>query len=403
MAHIVERYDVPRQLFWLHGPRTGPAVEFDPRAGMWSVYGYPELQEVLGDPATFSSDTMRVVPKEMMPKDGFSLEGFITQIDPPEHGKLRKLVSSAFTRKVVADLEPRIAAITHELLDAAREGEGFELVRDLAYPLPVIVIAELLGVPSGDRALFKRWADALFQRDAEVSLGQSPEERGASLEATMKPWREMSDYLAGHAAERRKEPRADLLTRLVEAEVDGERLPTEQVVNFAILLLLAGHITTTMLLGNTVLCLDAFPGQQDKVRADRASVPAVIEESLRLFTPFALLGRATTRESELGGVTIPADQLVMCWMAAANRDPRQFDDPEAFDPHRDPNPHLAFGRGIHFCLGAPLARLEGRVALNILLDRFAVLRSDPEDPVEFISAPSLTGLRRLPLLGKPTM
>lgn len=403
MAHIVERYDVPKQLFWLHGPRTGPAVEFDARTGMWSVYGYPELQEVLGDPATFSSDTMRVVPKDLVPKDGFSLEGFITQIDPPEHGKLRKLVSSAFTRKVVADLEPRIAAITHELLDAAREGERFELVRDLAYPLPVIVIAELLGVPSGDRALFKRWADALFQRDADISVNPSPEERGAALEATMKPWREMSDYLAGHAAERRREPRADLLTRLVEAEVDGERLPDEQVVNFAILLLLAGHITTTMLLGNTVLCLDAFPDQQDRVRADRASVPAVIEESLRLFTPFALLGRATTRETELGGVSIPADQLVMCWMAAANRDPRQFGDPEAFDPDRDPNPHLAFGRGIHFCLGAPLARLEGRIALNILLDRFAVLRTDPEDSVEFIQAPSLTGLRRLPLLGKPSV
>ncbi|MBT2225183.1 cytochrome P450 [Nonomuraea sp. NEAU-A123] len=398
MADIVERYDIPKQHFWLHGPRSGPPVEFDAQAGMWNVYGYPELQEVIGDPATFSSDTMRVIPKGMMPEEGFSLEGFITQIDPPEHGKLRKLVSNAFTRKVVADLEPRIAAITHELLDAARERERFELVSDLAYPLPVIVIAELLGVPSGDRALFKRWADALFQRDAKVSINQSAEERNATLEATMKPWREMSDYLAGHAAERRRQPRADLLTRLVEAEVDGERLPDDQVVNFAIVLLLAGHITTTMLLGNTVLCLDAFPAQQDKVRADRASIPAVIEESLRLLTPFAALGRATMREVELGGVTIPADQIVMCWLAMANRDPRQFPDPEVFDPDRDPNPHLAFGRGIHFCLGAPLARLEGRVALNILLDRFDPLRTDPEDPVQFMPTPTMTGVRRLPLL-----
>lgn len=396
MTGIVERYDIPKQNFWLHGPRSGPPVEFDAQTRLWNVYGYPELQEVLGDPATFSSDTMRVVPKGMMP-DEFSLEGFITQIDPPAHGKLRKLVSSAFTRKVVADLEPRIAAITHELLDAARERERFELVSDLAYPLPVIVIAELLGVPSSDRALFKQWADALFQRDAKVTLEQSTEERDAALEATMKPWREMSDYLAGHAAERRRQPRADLLSRLVEAEVDGEHLPDEQVVNFAIVLLLAGHITTTMLLGNTVLCLDAFPAQQDRVRADRASIPAVIEESLRFLTPFALLGRATMREVELGGVTIPADQMVMCWLAAGNRDPRQFPDPEVFDPDRDPNPHLAFGRGIHFCLGAPLARLEGRVALNILLDRLDPLRTDPDDPVLFIPTPSLTGVRRLPL------
>ncbi|MFC4117725.1 cytochrome P450 [Nonomuraea zeae] len=399
MSDIVERYDIPKQHFWLHGPRSGPPVEFDAASGLWNVYGYPELHEVLGDPATYSSDTMRVVPKEMMPSgDDFSLQGFITQIDPPEHGKLRKLVSSAFTRKVVADLEPRIAELTNELIDAARERGRFELVSDLAYPLPVIVIAELLGVPSSDRALFKRWADALFQRDAEVSLNRSAEERIAELEATMKPWKEMSAYLAGHAAERRRQPRADLLTRLVEAEVDGERLPDEQVVNFAILLLLAGHITTTMLLGNTVLCLDAFPEQQDAVRADRSSIPAVIEESIRFLTPFAVLGRATTREAELGGVTIPADKMVMIWLAAANRDPRQFAHPDVFDPHRDPNPHLGFGRGIHFCLGAPLARLEGRVALDILLDRFGTLRTDPDDPVQLNSTPSLTGVRRLPLL-----
>ncbi|MFC4015341.1 cytochrome P450 [Nonomuraea purpurea] len=394
MSVIAERYNIPEQHFWLHGPRSGQPVEFDASAGMWNVYGYPELHEVLMDPATFSSNTMRVVPKEMLPKEGFSLEGFITQLDPPEHGKLRKLVSSAFTRKVVADLEPRIAALTHELLDEARDRGRFELVTDLAYPLPVIVIAELLGVPSSDRALFKKWADALFQRDAKPTL----ERRAEDLDAVMKPWREMSDYLADHAAERKLRPRADLLTRLVEAEVDGERLPDDQVVNFAIILLLAGHITTTMLLGNTVLCLDAFPDQQDKARADRSTIPDVIEESLRFLTPFAAVGRATTREVELGGVTIPADQVVMGWLAVANRDPRQFPNPDVFDPGRDPNPHVGFGRGIHFCLGAPLARLEGRVALNILLDRLNPLRTNPDDPAELMPTPTMTGVRRLPLL-----
>ncbi|MEV0143565.1 MULTISPECIES: cytochrome P450 [unclassified Nonomuraea] len=398
MTDIVERYDIPEQHFWLRGPRSGPPVEYDTRTGMWNVYGYPETHDILGDPTTFSSDTMRVLPKGLMPdSEEFSMAGFITQIDPPEHGKLRKLVSSAFTRKVVADLEPRIAALTHELLDAARDRGGLELVTDLAYPLPVIVIAELLGVPSGDRALFKQWADALFQRDSTISLNEPVEKQSVDIQATLKPWKEMSAYLAGHAEERRRRPRADLLTRLVEAEVDGEHLPDDQVVNFAIILLLAGHITTTLLLGNTVLCLDAFPEQQDKVRADRASVPAVIEESLRLLPPFAALGRATTRETELGGVTIPADQLVMVWLGAANRDPRQFADPGVFDPGRDPNPHLAFGRGIHFCLGAPLARLEGRVALNILLDRLDPLRTDPEDPPRFIPTPTMTGVARLPL------
>jgi cytochrome P450 len=271
-------------------------------------------------------------------------------------------------------------------------------VTDLAYPLPVIVIAELLGVPSGDRALFKRWADALFERDTKISLAKPAEDQDVNLQATLRPWKEMTDYLAGHAAERRTRPRADLLTKLVEAEVDGEHLPDDQVVNFAIVLLLAGHITTTMLLGNTVLCLDAFPEQQDLVRADRSSIPAVIEEALRYLPPFAAVGRSTTREVELGGVTVPADQVILTWVGAANRDPRQFPAPGAFDPGRDPNPHLSFGRGIHFCLGAPLARLEGRIALGILLDRFSRLRTDPADPVEFMPTPTMTGVRRLPLV-----
>ncbi|SDR19090.1 cytochrome P450 [Thermostaphylospora chromogena] len=399
MVGVVERYDIPEQHFWLREPWPGRPVEYDAGTGTWGVYGYPEAQEILADPARFSSTTMRLVPKGLMPSgEEFSMEGFLTQIDPPEHGKLRKLVSSAFTRRVVADLEPRITALAHELLDAARGRGRMELVADLAYPLPVIVIAELLGVPGDDRPLFKRWADALFQRDARISLGKSAKEQPVDLRDTWRAWKEMSGYLADHAAERRRRPRADLLTRLVEADVDGERLPDAQVVNFAIILLLAGHITTTMLLGNTVLCLDAFPEQQEKVRADRALVPAAIEESLRLLTPFAALGRATTREVEIGGVTIPPDQLLMVWIAAANRDPRQFPDADVFDPGRDPNPHLAFGRGIHFCLGAPLARLEGRVALNILLDRFNPLRTDPEDRVEFMPTPTMTGVRRLPLI-----
>ena len=398
MSGFADRYGLPERHFWMHGPRSGPPVEYDAAGKVWNVYGHAEAVEVLGDPETFSSGTMRLFPKSLMPGgDDFSMAGFITQIDPPEHGKLRKLVSSAFTRKVVADLEPRIAGLARELLDAARERGRLELVRDLAYPLPVTVIAELLGVPASDRALFKRWADALFERDTTVSLAEPTAEQIADAQAMQRPWQEMSAYLAGHAQERRRRPRADLLTRLVQAEVDGERLPADQVVNFAILLLLAGHVTTTMLLGNTVLCLDAFPEQQDKVRADRALIPAVIEESLRYLTPFAVVGRSTARPAELAGETIPPDRLVMVWLAAANRDPRQFPDPDAFDPGRDAHAHLAFGRGMHFCLGAPLARLEGRIALDLLLDRFDPLRTDPDDPVEFMPVPTMTGVRRLPL------
>ncbi|GHH72576.1 cytochrome P450 [Streptosporangium violaceochromogenes] len=403
MVDIIERYNIPPQKFWLREPRATGPVQFDAQSGLWNVYGYPELQEILGDPATFSSDTMRLVPKDAMPAgddfslEDFSMEGFLPQMDPPEHGKLRKLAAHAFTPKVIAGLEPTIAALTHELLDAAGGRGRLELVTDLAYPLPVIVIADLLGVPSDDRPLFKRWADAMFERDGGVSLTERSEKQEAEARSSMNAWKEMAAYLAGHVAERRRRPRADLLTKLVEAEVDGARLPDAQVVNFATVLLLAGHITTTMLLGNTVLCLDAFPEQQARARADRSLIPGLIEESLRYLTPFAGLARTTTRETTLGGVTIPADQFVMVWIGAANRDPRRFPEPAVFDPGRDPNPHLGFGRGIHFCMGAPLARLEGRVALNILLDRFDPLRTDPGDPVDFLPSPTMTGVRRLTL------
>ncbi len=325
-------------------------------------------------------------------------EGNLVQLDPPRHRKLRKLVSHAFTPKIVADLEPRISALTTELLDAVADRDRMELVADLAYPLPVIVIAALLGVPSSDRTHFKRWVDGMFQTSEQVSIANRSEEQDRHIEEAMEQAQHLRDYLAEHVAQRRGDRRDDLLSKLVQAEVDGERLSDNEVVNFALVLLVAGHITTTMLLGNTVLCLDAHPDQATWVRADRALVPAAIEESLRFFSPFAALGRATTSGVELGGERVPADQLLMVWIAAANRDARQFERPHEFDASRDRNPHVAFGRGIHFCIGAPLARLEGRVALNSLFDRFPELRTDPNNPPAFIPSPNLTGVRELPLL-----
>jgi cytochrome P450 len=401
MSATVDRWGLHESQFWLRGRQAEQPVSFDPATGVWNVYGHPETLEILGDPTTFSSDTSRVVPEDMLPEREELFDGNLVQLDPPGHSRLRKLVSNAFTRKVVADLEPRIAGLTAELLDAVTGRDRMELVADLAYPLPVIVIAELLGVPSDDRHLFKQWVDTMLESSQQFSLLERSEEQERATRVALEQSRHLRDYLAGHAAERRRRPREDLLTRLVEAEVDGERLSDTQVVNFANLLLVAGHITTTMLLGNTVLCLDTYPEQAARVRADRSMLPAAIEESLRFFSPFATLARVTNRAVELGGQHIPVDQLLMVWVAAANRDARQFPDPDVFDPARDPNPHLGFGRGIHFCLGAPLARLEGRIALGILLDRFPALRTDPANPPEFIPSPNMTGVRRLPLLLAP--
>ncbi|WP_410610535.1 cytochrome P450 [Amycolatopsis sp. lyj-109] len=398
MTTMADTWGLHEAQFWLRGKQPEKRVEFAAELGMWNVYGHPEIETILRDPATFSSDTTRLVPKEMMPDPEYDIStGSILQMDPPLHNKMRKLVSRAFTPKVVADLEPRIAAITHELLDAIPAGDRLELVEDLAYPLPVIVIAELLGVPASDRYLFKGWVDKMFESSNQVSLVKKDEKQEAAILASLEGQKALADYLGVHVDERRKQPREDLLTKLVEAELDGERLSRSDVVDFANILLLAGHITTTMLLGNAVLCLDTHPEWAERVRADRALVPPMIEESLRYLTPFAVVARTTTREVEIGGVTVPADQMLLCWVAAANRDERVFRDPDTFDPLRAENPHLAFGRGIHFCIGAPLARLEGRVVLDILLDRYPVLRTIPGQPPKFQVNPNMTGVRELPL------
>ncbi len=394
MTTLADKWGLHRAQFWMRGQKPEKPVAFHEATGMWNVYGYPEALEIISDPRTYSSDTGRTVPVKNPLSDGTML-----RMDPPEHSKLRRLISHAFTPKVVADLEPRIAELTNELLDGVTDRS--ELVVDLAYPLPVIVIAELLGVPTSDRDLFKRWVDKMFESTEEFSLTNSSDEQERGIEVVMEQAKNLTDYLAEHAAERLRKPREDLLTKLVEAEVDGERLSQEDAVNFAIILLLAGHITTTLLLGNTVLCLDEFPEHRVRALEDRTTIPGVIEESLRFFSPFAGLGRVTNTDVVLGGEHIPPDQLLMIWIAAANRDERQWDRPDVFDPARDPNPHISFGRGIHFCIGAPLARLEGRVALNILLDRFPDLRTDPDDPPVFIPSPIMTGVKKLPLLLTP--
>ncbi|KFU82714.1 hypothetical protein SAMN04489729_6175 [Amycolatopsis lurida] len=401
MTTIAENWGVHEGQFWLRGEFPAEPVSFDTETGMWNVYGHAEALKTLSDPKVFSSDTTRLIPKELSPDKDLFVEGNLLVMDPPDHKKLRTLVSHAFTPKVVADLEPRIAALTNELLDAVDGADSMELVTHLAYPLPVIVIAELLGIPASDRDLFKEWVDTLLRNSQQRSLIKQTEEDKKAAEETAAQVKNLVNYLAEHVDDRRRNPREDLLTKLVEAEVDGAKLTQNEVVNFANVLLLAGHITTTMLLGNTVLCLDSHPDEYRRVREDRALLPGAIEESLRFLSPFALVARATTTEVELGGQTIPPDSMLGIWVAAANRDPRTFTDPGTFDPARAHNPHLAFGRGIHFCIGAPLARLEGKTALNILLDRFPDLRTDPAAPPSFIPSPNMTGVNKLQLLLKP--
>ena len=309
-------------LAWLEAGRERGQVHFDEKAQCWQVLGHPETSAILSDPAVFSSDLTALQPNQ----DDFELfqRGNFVTMDPPQHRKLRTLVSQAFTPRVVAGLEPRIAELTTELLDQA--GERFDLIDALAYPLPVIVIAELLGIPTSDRALFREWADVLLGQDVDPdqAVGEVSEQAVTAVAPTM---REMNAYFLDHIRSRRADPGTDLTSKLVQAEVDGERLADEEIVGFVGLLLIAGHITTTATLGNSLVSFQENPDAAAEVRADPTLLPAAIEEVLRVRTPFPRLGRITKVDAEVGGVHVPAGQIVLPWLAAANRDQRVFTDP----------------------------------------------------------------------------
>jgi erythromycin 12 hydroxylase len=370
--------DEPALLDWLRTMRDQHPVWPD-RYGIWHVFRHADVEAITRDPATFSSDTARLTPAAAPIR-----RGMLTQLDPPEHRALRHLVSAAFTPRTVAALEPRIRTVTGELLDVA--GERFDLVDALAFPLPVIVIAELLGLPTEDRGLFRTWADGLFAMQVD---DPTDPEIGPRIAAAMA---DITTYLTQHCRDRRADPREDLMSALVTAQVDGRRLDDEESANFSMLLLLAGHITTTLLLGNAVRTFDEHPGIWDELRADPSVIPGAIEEVLRYRSPFTQVGRSTMHAAALAGVTIPADAIVTPWLLSANRDSRAHTDPDRFDIRRGlgGGAQLAFGHGIHFCLGAPLARLEARVALEELTTHYRAL------PVDHDTIAHTGGLRHYP-------
>ena len=374
--------------------RAAGPVRYEESLGVWQVLDYENVATVLADPATFSSDLSALAPTQE-DFDTFTQGNFVG-MDPPEHRRLRTLVSQAFTPRVVAGLGPRIEALCARLLAEVDDHDRFDLVESLAYPLPIIVIAELLGIPAEEHTLFQEWASVLFSGD---QLGEAPDaaDLERALEAIAPTIREMNGYMLQHIRERRAHPGDDLTSKLIAAEVDGVHLEDQQMVGFVALLLVAGHVTTTALLGNAVVTFDRHPGTDAALRADPGLLPGAIEEVLRWLPPFPELGRRVARPVVLGGHELAPDTMVMTHLGAANRDPSRFAAADVFDVNRNPNPHLTFGHGIHFCFGAPLARLEARIALRMLQERFSSLVVPSYEDVTYQNPAVLLGVRRLPV------
>ena len=377
--------------------RQGDPVRYEESRGLWQVLDYESVAAVLADPATYSSELSSLAPTQ----EDFEVfrQGNFVGMDPPEHRRLRALVSQAFTPRVVQGLAPRIEAVCAQLLDAVADQDRFDLVDALAYPLPIIVIAELLGVPPEEHPLFQEWAGILFGDELSEQLGDELDmaDLERALAAIAPTVREMNGYVLQHIRNRRADPGDDLTSRLIAAEVDGVRLEDQQMVGFVALLLIAGHVTTTALLGNAVVTFDRQPGTDAALRADPGLLPQAIEEVLRWLPPFPELGRRVTRPVVLGGQELAADTLLMTHLGAANRDPVRFEAPGVFDVTRHPNPHLTFGHGIHFCFGAPLARLEARIALRTVHKRFCALAVPSYEDVTYQNPAVIIGVRRLPV------
>lgn len=309
----------------------------------WVLLDHASVSRALREPEVFGS--------EVIPPTGKAPDWLIFT-DPPRHGRQRALIAKAFTPKSVAQLEPQIRALARELIAGRTE---LELVGDLATPLPMLVIAAMLGIPAADRDRFVRWADGINGLSYSAVGGPLAQQMIAAYQRVRD---DAEPYVAALVEERRRDPRDDLMTRLALAEIDGERLTGAELFGFFQLLLAAGTETTTNLIANAILCAAEHGVPRD--------LAPFIEEVVRYRTPAQVMFRQTKQAVELHGVTIPRDAFLLVAIGAANRDPAAFREPNRFDPTRDPNPHVGFGHGIHYCIGAALARLEARVVLEEL-------------------------------------
>jgi cytochrome P450 len=393
-AFLADPYPYYRQL------REAQPVFWSERLQAWALTRYADVQAGLSDPRLNSGGRIAAILGRLPDGGRGRFRPLLTHMtrmmsfsDPPDHTRLRKLIGQAFTPRMVRDLKPKIQAVVDELLDALAGQARVDVVGQFAFHLPAIVICELLGIPRADRALIKRWSDAVV---GFVSAENVTEARAAHAQAGVA---EATEYLVRLAGARRRAPQADLISALVAAEDAGDRLTADELVSMCVLLFFAGFETTEGLIGNGLLALLRHPQQMRRLRADPALIEAAVEEFLRYDSSVQRQSRVANEDFDLHGQTIRRGQYVLLFIGAANRDPARFPDPDRLDLARPDNKHVGFGHGIHFCVGGPLARVETQIAINSLLARLPNLRLAEAAP----EYEELLALRKLKALWVETL
>lgn len=372
--------------------QTERPVYFDPEymlnwghKGVWQVFKYQDVKRVLSDYETFSS--------EGAPKiEGSPLSIGITQTDPPRHTALRKIISKAFIPSVVQKLEPWIRQQCEELLDQVLSTGEMDFMEDFAIPIPVRVITQLMGIPNQDFKQVYEWANLIIANPAEVEGG---------VEGFFRAQQEQTIFFKKLIAERKQNLHDDLISHLIRAEVDGEKLGEDDLISFCMVLLLAGNETTTNLLGNAVLTFTEHPEIQEHLIQNPEDIPKAIEEVLRYRSPVQSLFRVAKKDVEIGGQKIKKGDYVVAWLGSANHDSTIFSNPEAFNIHRANHKAISFGHGIHYCVGAPLARLETKVALEELFRKIKQVQLKPGVAIRRNPSTMMYGLLNLPISFQP--
>jgi cytochrome P450 len=372
-----------------HRLRSESPVYWDEQSGAWIVTRYADVAAMLRDPRFVAQKPMFTEPEIAALQQ--ITERWMVLRDPPAHTRLRRLVNNAFTPRIVENLRPHIEQLVGDMLERVQTAGSMELIQDLAFPLPVWVIAHMLGVPPDRHEDFKRWSEAL------ANLSEPP--GVASFEAlleTNEAMVEFADYFRALVDDKRRAPSEDLLSALIAAEEQGERLSLDDVIANAVLLLFAGHETTVNLIANGVYSLLRHPDQLALLRQNPDEIKSAVEECMRFESPIQTTSRQLGEDLTWGSHTMREGEIVLLVLGAANRDPEQFRDPDRFDITRTDNRHLAFGAGVHFCVGAPLSRLEAQIAIPMLLRRMPHLRI-AEGPLVWRRWESWRGLEKLPL------